>query len=500
MEGVGSALRRTSSALRDSALGSSDGGADELSGSEFAEASDALGRLVRAVQRVVGAFESVAQDLGEGLSDLDATRSAVVEKTNAQVSDVQRLTESVSSVYSHSENIETAIGELRSAVDESSSAVTELGAAGEQLVGTAGELLSSAETASTSIQGVLQSVGEIASSTDVLAGVAGEASASMEEMAASMREVNESAERCSNLSDQVVQVADDGSRVVQQTIDGMQAIRDATGTAESVIRGLGDRAGEIGAIVDVIDGVANETSLLALNAAIIAAQAGEHGRGFSVVAGEIRELATRVSSSTAEITNLIRSVQDESTNAIGAIERGAQSVASGVDLSEQAGRSLIEITRVARSNKKLVEGIVHSVGEQTKAAGHVVGVIEEVNSQADRIRAAARSQQTGNDAVLQQAIAMKEMAQQVHHTADEQSRGTRVIVQTVESIVTGLDKIGTSVKQQTESCQTVVASTWDAYRRAKETNESARGLESVAGRLRAAIESARSIVTEMKRG
>jgi hypothetical protein len=161
----------------------------------------------------------------------------------------------------------------------------------------------------------------------------------------------------------------------------------------------------------VIDGVANETSLLALNAAIIAAQAGEHGRGFSVVAGEIRELATRVSTSTAEITNLIRSVQDESTNAVGAIERGTSSVAKGVELSEQAGRSLIEITRVARSNKKLVEGIVQSVREQTKAATHVVGVIEEVSSQAERIRAAAREQQQGNDLVLEQASAMKDDGQ-----------------------------------------------------------------------------------------
>jgi methyl-accepting chemotaxis protein len=288
--------------------------------------------------------------------------------------------------------------------------------------------------------------------------------------------------------------------VVQETIDGMQAIRNATKTAEEVIRGLGDRAGEIGAIVDVIDGVANETSLLALNAAIIAAQAGEHGRGFSVVAGEIRELATRVSSSTSEITNLIRSVQDESANAIGAIELGAQSVVTGVELSEQAGRSLIEITRVARSNKKLVEGIVHSVSEQTKAAGHVVGVIEEVSSQAERIRTAAREQEQGSGTVLEQARAMKEMAQQVHHTADEQSRGTRVIVRTVDSIVGGLDKIGSSIKEQTASCQSVVASTWDAYRRAKDTNEGAGKVGAVAARLRAALDASRRVIAEIRRG
>jgi methyl-accepting chemotaxis protein len=317
-------------------------------------------------------------------------------------------------------------------------------------------------------------------------------------MATSMNEVNANAERCSELSDQVVGVADQGSRIVQQTMDGMQAIREATATAERVIRGLGDRAGEIGAIVDVIDGVAKETSLLALNAAIIAAQAGEHGRGFSVVAGEIRELATRVSSSTAEITNLIRSVQDESTNAVGAIERGSQSVAKGVELSEQAGRSLIEITRVARGNKKLVEGIVQSVREQTKAATHVVGVIEEVNAQAERIRVAAREQQQGNDVVLEQAQAMKEMAKQVHRTSDEQSRGTRRIVETIENVRTATDKMATSVNEQTAGCSRVVAATWEAFKRAKDTHEATSQIQAGIDRVRVGSEKVAQLVEEVR--
>jgi methyl-accepting chemotaxis protein len=376
--------------------------------------------------------------------------------------------------------------------------VTELGAAGEQLVTTAREVTTRADTVSSSIQRALATLGDVATSTDVLAGVAADASSSMEEMATSMQDVNGNAERCSELSDQVVGVADQGSRIVQQTMDGMHAIREATATAEHVIRGLGERAGEIGAVVEVIEGVANETSLLALNAAIIAAQAGEHGRGFSVVSGEIRELATRVSSSAAEITNLIRSVQDESTNAVGAIERGTMSVAKGVELSEQAGRSLIEITRVARSNKKLVEAIVQSVREQSKAASHVVGVIEEVSGQAERIRAAAREQQQGNDLVLEQAVAMKDMAKQVHRTADEQSRGTRLIVETIENVRTATDKMATSVSEQTAGCSRVVAATWEAFKRAKENHEATGRLASGVERVRTNANRVDELVVELR--
>jgi len=473
-------VRRGAASLRDAARNAVRGTREGLAGSgEFSEVFEALEAVSRSIQDALDAFAGAAADLATGLGELDGARESVATLTDVQVTDVQRLSQSMSTIYAHSEKITESIQDLRIAVDESSSAVTELGAAGEQLVGTARELTTRADTVSSSIQRALGTLGEVANSTDVLAGVAADASSSMEQMASSMNAVNANAERCSALSDQVVGVADQGSRIVKRTMDGMHAIREATATAERVIRGLGERAGEIGAIVDVIDGVANETSLLALNAAIIAAQAGEHGRGFSVVAGEIRELATRVSSSTAEITNLIRSVQDESTNAVGAIERGSQSVAKGVEFSEQAGSSLIEITRVARNNKKLVEGIVESVREQTKAAAHVVGVIEEVSSQAERIRSAAREQQMGNDVVLQQANAMKDMAKQVHRTADEQSRGTRLIVETIENVRSATDMMATSVAEQTAGCARVVSSTWEAFTRAKETREATGRLASV---------------------
>ena len=255
---------------------------------------------------------------------------------------------------------------LNVSVEESSSSILELGAAGEELNETASVLSGKVNEVSSSIEQMVRSVKQVLENTEALSEAAVETSSSMEEMATSMREVDVSAEETARLSDQVVASAESGQAKMVQTIEGMEAIREATETAERVIRNLGSRTREIGAIVDVIDDVADETNLLALNAAIIAAQAGEQGKAFSVVADEIKELADRVLASTKEIGGLIRAVQEEGSNAIGAIEKGAASVASGVDLSAEAGESLEEITRASRQSGTRIAGIVSAVREQAR--------------------------------------------------------------------------------------------------------------------------------------
>ena len=157
-----------------------------------------------------------------------------------------------------------------------------------------------------------------------------------------------------------------------------------------------------------------------------------------------------------------------------------------------------QITRVARANKKLVEGIVQSVREQTKAATHVVGVIEQVSAQAERIRSAAGDQQQGNDLVLEQAGAMKDVAKQVHRTADEQSRGTRLIVETIENVRVATDRMATSVSEQTAGCSRAVAAIWEVFKRAKENHEVAGGLASGVDRVRTHANRVDDLVIELR--
>jgi methyl-accepting chemotaxis protein len=400
--------------------------------------------------------------------------------TAAQVEGIQRTTSSMEAINTQVRGIADSSQALNVSVEESSSSILELGAAGEELNETASVLSERVNEVSTSIEQLVRSVKQVLESTESLAEAAVETSASMGEMATSMREVDASAEQTARLSEEVVSYAEVGQAKMVQTIEGMDAIREATETAERVIRSLGGRASEIGAIVDVIDDVADETNLLALNAAIIAAQAGEHGRAFSVVADEIRDLADRVLASTKEIGGLIRAVQGESENAIGAIEKGASSVAGGVDLTAEAGASLEEITRASRASGQRIAGIVAAVREQARAASHVVELMERVRGGVEEIRSAAVEQDRGNEVISRSSVAMRDVATQVRGTTEEQARGSGRIRESVEGVREAVERINSSLQEQSAACRSAVEFLEAMYARTRSNEQSASRLDQVA--------------------
>ena len=427
------------------------------------ESEDELGDLSRSFAtmgeslRTTVSRVAAAADRVEGTAaEMAAISENVATVTASQVSGIREAARSMEAIDSQVKGIADSSQALNVSVEESSSTILELGAAGEELNDTASVLSGKVSEVSTSIEQMVASVKQVSENTEALSHAAVETSTSMEEMASSMSEVDRSAEETARLGDEVVAIAESGQVKVRQTIEGMNEIREATETAEQVIKSLGRRTKEIGAIVDVIDDVADETNLLALNAAIIAAQAGEHGRPFSVVADEIKDLADRVLVSTKEIGTLISAVQDESGNAIGAIEKGTRSVASGVDLSAEAGISLEEITRASRDSGTRIASIVGAVREQAKAATHVAELMERVRSGVDEIRSAASEQEKGNQVVYHGSIAMREVAHQVRGTTEEQARGSGRIRESVDGVRDAVDQINSSLQEQSAACRSVV--------------------------------------------
>jgi len=169
----------------------------------------------------------------------------------------------------------------------------------------------------------------------------------MQEMAATVHEVCENSQKAADASHNAVQAARPGGQVVQETLATMRGIADSTRSVAARITELGKSSEQIGRIVAVIDDIADQTNLLALNAAIEAARAGEQGRGFAVVADEVRKLAERTAQATKEIAGMIQSIQVETKNAVEAMELGNREVESGVKKTSASGAALEEIIKMA---------------------------------------------------------------------------------------------------------------------------------------------------------
>jgi len=468
------------------------GEAERLAGGDLRrgrvfESEDELGELSRSFEAMGASLRSTVGRVAEAADRVEATAAemadvsgSVASVTADQVSGIQQTRSSMEAINTQVRGIADSSQALNVSVEESGSSILELGAAGEELNETASVLSQRVNEVSGSIEQMVRSVKQVLENTESLSEASMETSASMGEMATSMREVDASAEETARLSREVVDSAESGQVKMVETIEGMDAIREATETAERVIRSLGARASEIGAIVDVIDDVADETNLLALNAAIIAAQAGEHGRAFSVVADEIKDLADRVLASTKEIGGLIRAVQEESGNAIGAIERGTRSVAEGVDRTAEAGVSLEEITRASRESGQRIAGIVAAVREQAKAAGHVVELMERVRSGVEQIRTASVEQDRGNEVVYRGALAMRDVAGQVRGTTEEQARGSGRIRESVENVREAVERINSALQEQSAACRSAVEFLEAMATRTRSNEQSAARLGNVA--------------------
>jgi len=211
------------------------------------------------------------------------------------------------------------------------------------------------------------------------------ASESMADMAASIEEVSGNSERCSDVARHSVEIAHKGGDAVRRTIDGMNAIRETIQETSKRIKRLGESSQEIGNIVELINDIAEQTNILALNASIQASMAGDAGRGFAVVADEVQRLAERSTNATKQIEVLVRTIQSDTNEAVVSMERSTTDVVGGALLAENAGAALEEIEQVSNQIASLVQNISASARLQAAASGNIsknMQVVREISTQA----------------------------------------------------------------------------------------------------------------------
>ena len=254
----------------------------------------------------------------------------------------------------------------------------------DQLRGLVGTINTMAVQVSTSAQETQATAMHLAEASDHQAQEIAGASAAINEMARSIDQVSADAAESAKVAEQSVTTANKGNELVHKTISGMDNIREQIQDTSKRIKRLGESSQEIGDIVGLINDIADQTNILALNAAIQASTAGDAGRGFAVVADEVQRLAERSSAATKQIETLVKTIQTDTNEAVISMEQTTTEVVRGARLAQDAGVSLEEIESVSKDLATLIQSISNTARQQASSAGHIsntMNVIQEITSQ-----------------------------------------------------------------------------------------------------------------------
>ena len=209
-------------------------------------------------------------------------------------------------------------------------------------------------------------------------------SAAINEMTVSIDQVSNNASESATVAQRSVAIAYNGAEVVQRSIEGMNVIRDQIQETSKRIKRLGESSQEIGDIVGLINDIADQTNVLALNAAIQASMAGEAGRGFAVVADEVQRLAERSANATKQIETLVKTIQADTSEAVMSMESTTSEVVRGARLAKDAGEALEEVQTVSNTLADLIQNISNAALQQAESAGHIshtMNIIQDITSQ-----------------------------------------------------------------------------------------------------------------------
>jgi methyl-accepting chemotaxis protein len=409
-------------------------GGDLSSGVEM-KGDDELGRVSRMLRESsasLGGFIARSRELSARMSRVAETMEkeagSIVRGAEIEIEAIGNITDSTREINAGAAEIAENTEGLARSVEETSVSMDQMVSSIGTISTSIHGLSSGVDSASSSIEELSATIREVAANSEELAAAADETLSSISEISSSVKEVEQNARESARQSERVTHdAATLGRTTIEKTIEGMQQIKSSVERTADVIRRLGGRSNEIGKILVVIDDVTDQTTLLSLNAAILAAQAGEHGKGFSVVAEEIKELAERAALSTQEISSLIQSVQEEVMSAVEGMQGGIASVEEGLRRAREAGDALGTMLESSKKSAEMSRAIERSTAEQARAAKLVTDAMERVRDMISQIAKATAEEAKGISLIFRETEKMKDAARQVSLAIDEQTLSSRQI-------------------------------------------------------------------------
>ncbi len=379
----------------------------DLSQRSITRYQDEVGLMSDSFNQLIGSLNEMA-DIAEEISNGDLTmevkpKSDRDDLGNAFKKMVSSLRVTVSSVASNAT-------ELSQSATELSEASLQARAATDQITSSMQQMASSSQNQTTAVAATTNAVEQMAKAIEEVAHGSQEQSQSVakateitDQINTAIRQVAQNASAVAIDSASAAEAAKNGSRIVEGTLSGMQTIKNKVDAASGKIEEMGKRSLEIGAIVETIEEIASQTNLLALNAAIEAARAGEHGKGFAVVADEVRKLAERSSLATKEIASLIAGIQSTVTDAVQAMDESSREVEEGVTKANQAGKALDDILSATTAVNKQAALASEATARMEQASQQLVIAVDAV-SQIVEQNTASTEEMAATSSEVSQAI------------------------------------------------------------------------------------------------
>ena len=409
----------------------------------FKEMAYRLRDLISQVRENTTAVTDVSQQLNQtsnSLSEDVKKQEVAAEETS---SSIIQMSASIKGVNQNVESLSLSANETSTSILEMDSAISEIATHMDDLSG-------AIEVTSSSISEMTSSIKEITLSIETLHSATDSTATSLLQMEDSVQQVELNAQKSHELSENATQEAQKGKDSVHETISGMQEIESSFQEVQEIISNLAQKSESIGNIVKVIEGVAEQIDLLSLNAAIIAAQAGEHGKGFSVVAEEVKSLAERTAMSTREIESLIKDVQEKTDRAVNATSLGSEKVKKGVYLSNEAGKVLESIIKSSHLSSEMVGKIVRATEKQSKGIEDANQAMAQIKEMVQQINRSTQEQGNASVEITKAVENMRVLGHEVKRSTREQSKGSHLIAEAIEKITNMISQILGSTKEQSQ--------------------------------------------------